>query len=551
MRSRIRPVGLGLKSLALLIAVALTGLLLVGLVLAQESGEPWYEPVNLSRSAGTSEPVVVIDASGRTHVIWKDAGTDFAYTLGQNGTWREAQQIELPFGTRRYYPELTERQATPLHTPVLWADGNDRVHAAWLDLEGQLLYSSVPATRFEEFSAWSAPQQLATSALGATAIVDDAGIIHVAYIRATSTAQSPSGLYHRESTDGGETWSAPALIYESQYFRSMAVEQINMHLAAADNGALVAAWDNPFEERVYIARSGNGGQDWESPVEVDRRVQTDAVDAAGPNSIQVESVGDQFHLVWEAGHEGFLCAQYHQMSSDAGLTWESPQLLTSRDESCADTSFLVAGANDALTLFSMAEERGYVSVWNGSQWGETQTREQLASFTNPANFRPVTLACYQVATGASGPQGDTDTAIIIGCDTGTGDDVWALSVALGPLNEELAPQSSRAWQRPEMVSGPTDSESLQLLADADGWLHASWVQRVAADDARLAAYYSRWDGIAWSQPNELLRPEEDQSIAQPTLALGPDDTLMAVWLDGEPGRVYFGQADVARASNLS
>jgi hypothetical protein len=102
-----------------------------------------------------------------------------------------------------------------------------------------------------------------------------------------------------------------------------------------------------------------------------------------------------------------------------------------------------------------------------------------------------------------------------------------------------------------MVSGPTDSESLQLLADADGWLHASWVQRVAADDARLAAYYSRWDGIAWSQPNELLRPEEDQSIAQPTLALGPDDTLMAVWLDGEPGRVYFGQADLARASNLS
>lgn len=537
-----------LLPLAIIASVAL----LANQAIAQEPIVPWNEPVNLSLSAGTSDPVLVVDSSGRAHAIWKDTSLNlFMYTSRENGLWYVARAVELPFGTRQFYPDLNERQETPLHKPALWPSHENRIHALWVDDDGNLLYSNVSSIEFANFAAWSTPQQLAPSVLGAIATTDDSGKLHVAYARSAVTGQLPSGLYYRGSSDGGGSWSDEILIYESPYFRSLNDGRVNLQLASTPNGSLIAAWDNPYLERVYIARSGNAGQSWDPPVEIDRRVQEDGPESAGPNSIRVATTGEAVHLVWQAGHEGLLCAPYHQLSVDGGLSWQSPERLVTTDDACSDSSFLIVGPGNAVLLMSMSENGGYVRGWDGSQWGETQRQEELVDFINSLNYREVTLSCHQVATGALDANGNRNTAIVLGCDTGTGDDIWAVSVALDELIEEIAPQLAPVWQRPEPVSHPTESNSLQLLADADGWLHAMWVQRVSSDSPREAVHYSRWDGIGWSQAKDVLISPEGEDTAQPSITLSPDDKIMAVWINGVPGSVYFSQADLASASNGS
>jgi hypothetical protein len=526
--------------------------LLANQVLAQEPIGPWAEPVNLSLSAGTSDPVLVVDSTGRGHAIWKDSALDrFVYTSRENGTWRVAQAVELPFGTRQFYPDLNENAATPLHTPVLWSSQDDRIHALWVSQQGRLFYSNVSANEFASFVAWSAPQELAPSALGAAAITGDAGRLHVVYARPAADDQSPSGLYYRGSSDGGGSWSGSLLIYESPYFRSLDKSQLNLQLASTLSGAVFAAWDNPYLERVYLARSGDAGQSWDPAVEIDRRIQDDGAEAAGPNAIRVVTTGEVVHLEWQAGHEGVLCSPYHQLSIDGGLTWQPPERLVFPEEACSDASFLVAGQGKVVLLIAMTENGGYLAGWNGLQWGEALRREELVRFINPLNYREVSLACHQVATGAANAEGHGNTAIVLGCDTGKGGDIWASSVAMDALVEEIAPQATPVWQRPEVVSQPTDSDWLQLLADADGWLHAMWVQRVSGDSSVEAIHYSRWDGIGWSQPKDVLLSPDGKDTAQPSVSLSPDDKIMAVWTNGIPGSVYFSQADLARASNGS
>jgi hypothetical protein len=199
-------------------------------------------------------------------------------------------------------------------------------------------------------------------------------------------------------------------------------------------------------------------------------------------------------------------------------------------------------------LLSMSEDAGYITGWDGTQWGEPERQEDLVDFVNPLNYREVTLACHQVATGAADAEGNSNMAIVLGCDTGPGDDIWALSVALESLVGEIAPEATPVWQRPRTVSQPMESDSLQLLADADGWLHAMWVQTTSGVSSQKAVHYSRWDGIGWSQPKAVLLSPEGEDTIQPSITLSPDDKIMAVWTNGEPGSVYFSQADLARAS---
>lgn len=523
-------------------------LLSVNQAAAQESEGVWNDPVNLSLSAGTSDPAVVVDSSGVAHAVWKEIGRSFMYARSSDGSWRVARPVEVPFGTRRYYPDLPDNQATPLDTPVLWAGANNQVHALWTNDDGQLLHSSVTSSSFANFEAWSEPNELASAALGAAAITDESGSLHVAFGQSSESAGSPAGIYYIGSSDGGETWSAPDLLYESPYFRSLRATQFNVQLASAPNGIIVAAWDNPFQERVYVARSGNSGRSWDAPQTVDARVLEDGEGAAGPNSIRVQAAGETFHLTWQAGHNGLACAQYHQVSVDGGRNWLPTNLLEMPNDNCSLASYLIRGEGEVILVLSAHEDGVYLSAWDGSFWGETNLREGLARFVNPLNFREVNLACYQITTGALA---DKTAVILLGCDMNPGGDIWALSADLESLLEDLAPRAAPIWQQPGLVSDVRDGDSLQLVADADGWLHAIWAQRVSAEVPQKAVHYSRWDGIGWSQPRDVLSPAEGHDAVQPAIALGPGDKIMAVWADSLPGSILFSQAVLARAGNAS
>ncbi len=57
-------------------------------------------------------------------------------------------------------------------------------------------------------------RQLANTAIALDATVDERGTIHLAYLRPVSEDGFPAGIYYRRTTDNGDSWYLPELLYE-------------------------------------------------------------------------------------------------------------------------------------------------------------------------------------------------------------------------------------------------------------------------------------------------------------------------------------------------
>ncbi len=258
---------------AILIAsIALGFALLAGSgtrVAAQEGTEDiWSTPVNLSRSGAASEPVVVVDATGRIHVVWRDAFDGAVYTSGDGTDWTSPVAAELPFSTRFYYPTLRAEQPTPQFTPRLVADAAGRVHAFWKDDEDNLYASSVPADRFAEFAAWTERALLSESALDYDVTVGPDGRLHLVYLRTAHSELAPAGIYYRQLGSGELFWSQPVALYQSIYFRLLAPGDLYLAVAAGENSGVYVAWNDPRLGAILQIESANGGLAWGEAREV-------------------------------------------------------------------------------------------------------------------------------------------------------------------------------------------------------------------------------------------------------------------------------------------
>lgn len=195
----------------------------VNLFLTQD-GDDWAAPVNLSRSGSTTAPQLIIDSVGRQHVLWEDSIAGFVYAVGGPDGWSEPRVVELPFFTRRYFPDLPPQTSTPLFKPTLLADTNGNIHAFWVDTvtesAGTLRYSRVPAGSFAQFDAWSAPEALESSGISPAASANASGV-HLAYVRQFDTADRPAGVYYRRFSTGSQTWGESRPLYTSRYLRGL------------------------------------------------------------------------------------------------------------------------------------------------------------------------------------------------------------------------------------------------------------------------------------------------------------------------------------------
>jgi hypothetical protein len=173
----------------------------------------------------------------------------------------------------------------------------------------------------------------------------------------------------------------------------------------------------------------------------------------------------------------------------------------------------------------------------------------FSTFLNPQNYRQIQLGCQEAVTAFSGNRRDEDSLVLLGCEASLSGDIWVLTAGLERLIEEIAPQAAPVWNRPEAVGGSRFPESLQLMTDADGWLHAVWTQPEAGDNSVATVHYSRWDGTGWSQPRSLLTSPDGSAAVQPDATLSADGKIVTTWLDAVPGNIYFSQADLAAAGN--
>lgn len=532
-------------------------------VLAQSEDNVWTTPINITQSGTATQPQTVVDTGGTFHILGSDEVGGFVYISGDGSAWSEPLFLQvMPFSE----PPLVSpsfQDFEGYYMPLLVAGNNDLVHGFWTNAEGALLYSRAAASEMASSAAWLRPRQLAASAVTPQATVGADGRIHLVYIRPQSTTGSPAGIYYRQSDDGGQSWTEAALLYRSNYLRSVPANQPSIKIVTAGEAQVYLVWENPLIDTVLFARSTDGGVSWSTPVEVDKRQETDLAAAAGPASITMAVHGNGLHLTWRASHEAENCALYHQWSDDQGQTWKSRQAVFEDARSCPQDNQLISSGGVLFSLFKVQEvtERGEIlreevnlQAWDGERWSEPESQASLVGFTNPETYRQVDFGCLQPTVSRD------NHLFVIGCGvSAVTNDIWILERPLGDLedwSDRFA--ATPVWSPPiPLTVSEFRLASPQLVVAADDRVHAFWSQldvpvtnslvgKPEATNAGTALYYVRLDAGRWSSPRSFLTSPIGKTD-QPSVAADAQGNLFVVWSGGTSGDIYFSRAVAERA----
>jgi hypothetical protein len=510
-----------------------------------EEEQPWSLPLNLSRSGQAIEPRLVLDAAGTAHIVWTETGLQqFLYVRGDGQNWEPPRQVELPFGTRDYFPDLSDDSPTPLFAPRLVLAGDGRIHAFWLD-EERILWHSVLGGDFADFGDWSQRQQLTDSAQGLD-IISAGGLLYASFIRPAETAEQPAGVYVlplRLEEDGDLDFAEPVAVSHSRYLaaadETTAHTRLTMVPPAAEGEAstLIVAWDNRPLDRVFVARSSDGGASWSEAVVVDSRQEDDDPEAVGPSRIQVLATGQNVLVVWQVMHAGQACSQDFRRSSDGGATWSEREKLVTVP-GCPTYMELMPAPEGQILLLTGSTQGATLRAWNGTFWSEQQPQDVLTEFTNQETFRPVRLHCLQVQWLEGW------RLLVAGCSGSAPVDIWATSRQLPPLEPWF--QSGPDWSTEHTLalgSTPPDQVgSVHLTADnVAGRFHAFWSVPGGAAIRYAQAQEGQWTGAV-----ELLSSPDGATASHVATVYGADNTIHAVW-DSTDGQVYYSRANADSA----
>ncbi|MBN1934413.1 MAG: exo-alpha-sialidase [Anaerolineae bacterium] len=543
------------------------------------------QPVNLSRSGAASSPAIVIRPDGTLGVFWWDqfdglmtadgailARSVVSGTQVINGTievWSDA--VSAPILVAE---DTSQERGAPTSInviPRVIADTTGRTHAFWLAEAGvgatdrPLMHSTLNAGSI----TWTRIGLVAEFAAAYDVAIDDAGTLHLAYLRAQHTSDASSGAHYRRSDDGGQTWSEPIAIAQSRYYRSLLPESAHVRLAIQGTEQVYVTWDDPRLEQALLAGSSDGGATWSEPVLVG---DPDGYSQHGRLFTALDHGQDRVWLLWEEAGYSEGCVLYQTPISEAlagdhsvgrrvleGLT-TCPDPASERFLPLGDGQvlFVVGSKGDALTL----------AVWDGSaefaanegQWSEPQRRS--FRFEDTETGAPIYLSDLQAALvriaadkNVSGEESWANYALIVTGSDGAGD-VWVTPSRMGALEVVFAPPPP--WSTPVNVSqGSTIPGMPAVTADLEGRVHVLWTESETPGEPGEALSYASWassvelttDMEKRMRPVAVLRSPEG-GAEEPTLAvLG--DRLHALWSGGPNGQIWYSRAFVRDAYSTS
>ncbi len=161
--------------------------------------------------------------------------------------------------------------------------------------------------------------------------VDPAGRVYFGWSGYTQNggAKGPVYLYISASADGGATWSTKTLDVSgsppdcADFLCGWAYLGAQLTLAGDDTGAVYALWNagtvDRGAERVFFARSTDGGVSWSPKVDVSRAPP--GAHHAFP-AIAAGAGGD-VRISWMDARNGLLWNTYYRRSTNAGATWSA------------------------------------------------------------------------------------------------------------------------------------------------------------------------------------------------------------------------------------
>lgn len=513
---------------------------------AAQAQEPeWSEPVNISRSGGTTNPRLFVTTNGLRHALWDVTFAEAAIASGDAKGWGKASGLAVPFRDR------------PL---VLIPDPAGSVHASWISEDGTLFYRLVPGTGLNSSASWFGARRLATSVVAFDMAVDALNRVHLAFIRVGSSASAAPGVYYLISTPGGGLWSPPTQIYASDYYlrygEDLAVPSIPFSIETVDmpgvdvdastddrTTRVYLSWDNPPFKRAYESRSIDSGLTWSDPETIAGPSSDDPYGI--PSAPSTYADRESVLRSWQIIEAGGSCRQMFQASGDFGETWSDPQPGFAGAHACAEDLESFPLGDGVRLFFYTLNDQAYLIAWDGSRWSRPQPQPALDSFMNSETFDLVDLDCRQGAM-------DEETLVVVACDRGEGGDTWSLERKMSDLADWFGPDTGWTTSAIFLEDDPGDV-SLAVAADLSGTTHALWIHRASADGGGEQARQVSHVGLSERGVSGpfVIFPLRDPSSGQLDVAVTGDDRIEAVWTESRPGSVEFSWTGASQADSRS
>jgi len=500
-----------------------------------QSSQIWSDPVNLSNSGGSLDPIMVVDTRGTIHVIWVDRFDGYKYVESADGgvKWTSPKIVDYPFS-----PKDDGR-------PVFIANINGGIQIFWKDKNNALFYAQAQPEAMSIPGSWTDSYKLSDSVLDFNVVTDSRGALHVAYAKSSGTDLSPAGVYYRKLDGAG--WSTVKSLYESPYFRSLNSDSAHVRLSVADNEdnsrTVYIVWDDRSQKRIFLAKTDDQNNVWDAPIQL--KGPEDFTGSDLPFNVNVSVVGNNVLLLWEAGEPGSRCTQYSQWSVDGGKQFTDPIKMLDEFVSCPkESNFISQSTEFSVALLNIQNDLSLIA-WNGSRWSALQPQADLSVFLNSVTFDNVLFGCQNIGF-------NKETIFVVGCDQGAGGDIWFRSRPLGSLEEWFPPSS--AWTSPVEVTSVSQkiSSLVSVVDDQQNVIHAFWAQAplMDIDKADATIQYARWSGGKWSKPVSILAGF-DGVPTQLSSTLDAQGKVFLSWNEGKNSNLYFSWASVERANVAS
>ena len=494
--------------------------------------QEWSDPINLSMSGSASNPSVVVDNNGTLHIIWVDQIDGFKYVQSADGvTWTAPETVRFPFSL----------DAAP---PLLLSDPRGIIHIFWLDEQNKLFYGQALNDTLAIPAGWRRRVNIDSQVFDYDVGLDEQGGVHVAYIKNPSPNPGNAGVFYRDSSDGGLNWTRSSLLYASAYFRAVTTENAHIRIVVSDKSegeeSVYVVWDDRIQKRVYFATSTDGGENWGAVREL--VAPEGSQGQRYPYNANIEVLDEKVLTTWVVGEPGGGCTPFSWFSSDGGETWGEPVPVLSGSAQCPDNSeFISIDANYSALLFSNQNDLS-LSFWNGEIWSNPQVQTALSSITNPATFDTILLGCKQAVI-------NNGRLYIVGCDEGTGGDIWFIERPLGVL-DDLFPLPTKWSGDVNVTAIPRRLYSLSSVTDNAGNVHAVWIQSnyLPTDTFVPRVEYSRWNGSEWTRPSPIITnlAASSQSV---TLQIDQQQRLLLSWVNAQTGELMFTWSNSEQANS--
>ncbi|MBN1273887.1 MAG: exo-alpha-sialidase [Candidatus Aminicenantes bacterium] len=312
-----------------------------------DEGVSWTQAINVSNTSGVSKvPAIVVDSTGKLSIAWHDNSPGefdiYFSTSTDNGViWSQVKNIS----------SNSEESARPR----MAVDSTGNLNLVWNDMapgNNEILFSRST----DGGAAWSTPVNISKTAsrsIHPRITVDSAGNLNAAW------EDDVTGVYlihFSRSTDNGQTWSTPVIVYNST--------SGNGHAALAVDGEgniilFFIGYANPATIVPFFCRSTDGGQTWSTPVNVSNR--------QGPsysNTVAVDSAGN-INVAWYEDNPSPV-EIYYTRSIDNGASWFQPMNISNNSSASAIPSIAVDGAGNVYIVWQDDLHGRYEIFYAGS-----------------------------------------------------------------------------------------------------------------------------------------------------------------------------------------